>query len=210
MNRRALLGALLALPAVSAAAPLRAAGEWVKLSNAQDFSAWKVVNGKLDVWKMEGDTISCVGRGGGCLLTAKEYGDFELRFDYRVPAGGNTGVGIRVPPGGWPSTHAFEIQILDDDHPKYANLKPEHRNGSIYTFIAPRVRAHKPAGEWNRMEVRCQGPQVVIRLNGQEIHNVNLDEHTQHMGKGDLPLGKRPRRGHIGFPRDKKELKKKR
>lgn len=190
---------LIALPAAGLAGASRAA-DFVPLYNGRDFTGWRVHRGSISSWEARPDSISCPRKGGGCLLTEKEYGDFELRLEYRIPAGGNTGIAIRVPPGGWPSTDGFEIQILDDEHPRYAGVKPEDRHGSIYKHAAPKARPFKPAGEWNAISVRCQGPAVVIHVNGVEIHNVDLNDFNDSFGKGKLPLGKRPRKGHIGFP----------
>ena len=50
------------------------------------------------------------------------------------------------------------------------------------------------------MVVRCEGPRVVIHVNGVEIHNVNLDDFNGSLGKGKIPLGTRPRKGMIGIP----------
>ena len=175
-----------------------AASDWVKPYNGKDLSGWHVESGKLEAWKANGEMVSCVTPGGGYLALDKEYGDFDLRLEYRLPKAGNSGVGLRFPRGGWPSTMGMEIQLLDDDAPQYANLGAVHRNGSIYSFVAPKVKAGKPAGEWNKIEIHCQGPRVVIKINDQEVQNVNLDEQTQK-GKGEKPLNERPRRGLVGL-----------
>jgi hypothetical protein len=177
------------------------AGDFMPLYNGKDFTGWHVVSGKLAAWKAQPEMISCTEKGGGCLLTDREYGDFELRLEYRVPPGGNTGIGIHVPPGGWPSTDGFEIQILDDEHPRYrGKVKPEDGHGAVYKHAAPTARPFKPAGEWNQITVRCQGPLLVIQVNGIEIHHLNLDDFNESYGKGKIPLGKRPRKGQLGFP----------
>ena len=93
----------------------------------------------------------------------------------------------------------MEIQILDDTHPMYKSLKPDQANGSIYTHVAPKAKVQKPAGEWNRYEVRCQGPLVHVKLNGVEIIKANLDEYNDSLGKGKVALGKRPRKGLVGI-----------
>jgi hypothetical protein len=189
-----------ALGAASLALALLPAGaaEPVRLYNGRDLTGWHVESGKLESWKANGEMISCVLPGGGYLATDKEYGDFELRLEYRIPPAGNTGVGIRFPRGGWPSTAGMEIQILDDADPRYKNLKPTHRNASIYTFVGPKVNPAKPPGEWNRLVIRCKGPLVVVELNGVETSRVNMDEH-QEPGKGTIPLSKRPRKGLVGL-----------
>lgn len=200
MNRRELL--LGAVGAMSLGGGEAGAADGFKpLYNGTDLTGWQVRQGNIKSWEALPDRISCPRAGGGCLFTEKEYGDFELRLEYRIPPGGNTGVGIRVPPGGWPSTDGFEIQILDDQHPRYGGkIKPEDGHGSIYRHAAPTSRPFKPAGEWNSMTVFCRGARVRISINGVEIHNVNLDDFNNSLGKGTIPLGKRPRRGQIGLP----------
>ena len=52
-------------------------------------------------------------------------------------------------------------------------------------------------GEWNLYEITCDGPKVIVVLNGIEVVNINMDEHT--VGEGNLtPLSERPRSGHVG------------
>ncbi len=210
--RRQFLRRLAALPALGwvtglaapsallTGSPTGAAEKFTSLYNGKDLAGWHIERGKLECWQANGEMISCVKNGGGYLATDQEYGDFELRLEYRIPPGGNSGIGLRFPPGGWPSTDAMEIQILDDPHPKYAGLDALHQNGAIYTHSPAKVAtAARPAGEWNRMVIRCQGPQVVIHLNQVEIQNVNLDNFADSLGKGKVALAKRPRRGLIGL-----------
>jgi hypothetical protein len=167
-------------------------------ATVQGLKGWHVQNGKPEVWKVDGNVIRCVAPGGGFLTTDREYGDFEVSLEYRIPPGGNTGVGIRYPPGGHPSTTGMEIQILDDDAPKHRNLKPSQYNGSIYHLVAPKAKAAKPAGEWNRLVIRCQGPRIEVHLNGVEIQNVNADDYPT-AENNLVPLAKRPRKGCIGL-----------
>ena len=159
---------------------------------------WHVQNGKAEAWVAEGKTIRCVAAGGGFLTLDREYGDFELSVEYRIPPGGNSGIGVHYPPGGHPSSTGFEVQILDDDASQYRNLKPAQYNGSIYKLVPPKARAAKPPGEWNRLEMRCQGPRIQVRLNGIEVQNVNADDFPT-AEEGLTPLAKRPRRGCIGL-----------
>lgn len=201
MLRRSLLALTFsALVCLAGAGAASGDDGWTPLYNGRDFSGWQVIRGSLEGWQAHPEMISFRGKGGGCLSTEREYSSFVLKFDYRMSPGGNSGVGIRFPKNGWPSTHGFEIQLLDDDHPRYAALDAKSRNGSIYTHMAARVRAHKPAGEWNSIEIRCEGPLIVVCLNGQEIQNLNMKDHPMNYGKGTLPLSDRPLRGLIGFP----------
>jgi hypothetical protein len=197
MDRRGLLiGGAAALLIGGAAA--QAAGKWVKLYNGQDLTGWHCQNGKIEAWKANGELITCSGEGGGWLTSDKEYGDFELRLEYRIPKGGNSGVGLRYPPVGDPAHDGMEIQILDDPAPEYKNLVPAQYTGGIYYQVAPKAHPAKGPGEWNKYEIRCKGPIVQVKLNGVEIQNCNVDEQTTGAG-GHKPLSQRPKRGFVGM-----------
>ena len=197
MDRRTFIAGGTLLAAVGAA---RAAeGPWTKPYNGKDLSGWHVQEGTIASWKANGEMISCIAPKGGFLTLDKQYGDFEMRFEYRIPAGGNSGIGVHYPPGGHPSTTGMEIQILDDDAPMHKNLDPAQYNGSVYKLVAPKSRPAKPVGEWNRMTLRFQGPRIRIALNGTEIINVSADDYQTAPHADLTPLAKRPRRGCVGL-----------
>lgn len=170
----------------------------VRLYNGKDLSGWDVRGGRREAWMADGDLLSCVGEGGGWLCTSKTYSDFVLKLEYRIPAGGNSGVGIRVPPEGNPAHAGMEIQILDDDADEYKDLVPAQYTGGIYYQAAAKRGAAKPPGEWNTYEITCRGSQITVVLNGQKINDVSVDKMTK--GEGGHPaLSDRPERGFIGL-----------
>src|SRR5947209_12034343 len=69
----------------------------------------------------------------------------------------------------------MEIQILDDNDPQYAKIDFYQYTGSIYHVVAPTRRAGKPAGAWNTLEIRTEGREVVVVLNGKKIVDADLD-----------------------------------
>jgi hypothetical protein len=93
---------------------------FVPLFNGVDLTGWKQYQSDKENWNAEKGMIVCQGRGGGWLGTLRDYGDFELRLEYRLKPGGNSGIYIRAPVSGWISRDGMEIQILDDLHPNYA------------------------------------------------------------------------------------------
>jgi hypothetical protein len=171
---------------------------FVPLFDGQTLNGWHVQGGKIESWQARDGILSCIAPEGGWLSTDKEYGDFVLSLQWRIPQGGNSGVGLRYPKNSHVSQAGMEIQILDDDAEIHRDIKPEQHTGSIYYQVAAEQGAAKAPGEWNLYEITCHGPLVAVVLNGTEVVRANMDEHTQ--GKGGLtPLSQRPRAGHIGL-----------
>src|SRR5262249_38705252 len=110
----------------------RVSEDWIKLFNGKDLTGWQAT-GKMEVWGAEKDVILCQGGGGGWLMTDKEYGDFELRLEYKMPKGGNSGVGIRSPLQGDPAYVGMEIQLIDDVN--WGKLESWQHTGSIYNVV---------------------------------------------------------------------------
>lgn len=148
---------------------------FVPLFNGTDLKGWNRYASKKDLWTVEDGMIVCQGNGGGWLGTDRDYSDFELRLEYRLKPAGNSGIYIRAPEEGWISRVGMEIQLLDDFHPRYANIDFHQHTGAIYHVAAPSRRASKKAGQWNAMTIRAQGRQVAVWLNGAAILDVDLD-----------------------------------
>jgi hypothetical protein len=151
------------------------------LFNGKDLSGWKVMNGRMDRWGAENGLLFVQGGGGGWLMTEKEFTDFELRLEYKMPPGGNSGVALRSPLAGDPAYSGMEIQLLDDNDPRYANLQKWQYTGSIYGVVAPSKRVVKPAGEWNAIDITAKGRQITVVLNGEKIVDANLNDHAERV-----------------------------
>ena len=66
--------------------------------------------------------LVCKADGKVHIFTKQQYGDFILRLQIRMDAGGNNGIGIRTPVDPSPHLYGMEIQVLDD--PYYADGDP--------------------------------------------------------------------------------------
>ena len=175
-----------------------ASKRFVPLYNRKNLDGWSVYRGERDVWQSNGPLLSCVQPGGGWLRTTAEYSDFILRLEFKIPPGGNSGVGLRIPEKGDPTHAGMEIQILDDDAEKHRDLKPAQYCGGIYHQVAATKRAANPPGEWNSYEITCIGHHVQVVLNGTVVNDVMIDAYTT--GEGDqLALADRPQIGRIGL-----------
>ncbi|MCX6599832.1 MAG: DUF1080 domain-containing protein [Acidobacteria bacterium] len=149
------------------------------LFNGRNLDGWQLVHGRGTGYVVENGMIVCPADGGGNLFTAKEYGDFVLRFEFKLSVGGNNGIGIRAPLEGDSAYAGMEIQVLDHDADVYkGKLKPSQYHGSIYDVVPAKTGALKPTGEWNQEEITAKGRRITVKLNGQTIVDANLDDVT--------------------------------
>ena len=136
----------------------------------------------------------------GAMLTEKKYGDFVLRFDFRLHPGSNNGLIIRSPKDKTPPNDGMELQIIDNSAEKYANLKEYQYHGSLY-YVAPAKRGfQKKVGEWNSQEVSCIGSKLKVTLNGTVILDVDMNDFDPNntIAHHPVPALRYPE-GHIGF-----------
>ncbi len=109
---------------------------------------WEAKNGVLSVLSSGGDN----SKKGGDIITKKEFGFFELKFDFMYTEGANSGVKYGIGNNG-PGL-GLEFQILDDDkHPDAkAGASGNRTMSSLYDLIpsSKENRYSKGANEWNR------------------------------------------------------------
>ena len=84
------------LIALAAAATLHAE-DWTPLFNGKDFTGWAQHSGKAEYRVEDGCVVgkTVAGTGNSFMCTTKEYGDFILEFEFKVPEGMNSGVQFR-------------------------------------------------------------------------------------------------------------------
>ena len=144
----------------------------------------------------------------GNLYTEAEYADFILRFDFKLTAGANNGIGIRVPMNGKASRDGLEIQILDNKAEKFVEAKPYQRHGSVYGIIPAKTGYLKSLGEWNGQEIYVKGMHVRVILNGTVIVDADL---LPYRFGAPTPDGKehpglKRKQGHISLAGHKTKL----
>lgn len=165
------------------------------LFNGSDLSGWKAT-GKMDVWKADKGAIAVEKGGGGWLLTEKEFSDFELRLEFKMSKGANSGVALRTPTEGDPAYVGMEIQLIDDEGWP-GKLADYQHTGSIYDVVPSSKTNNKPIGEWNSMRIVCVGSKVTIEVNGKTVVDANLEDHKEK--KGAKHPGISRGKGHVGF-----------
>lgn len=165
----------------------------MSLFNGVDLTGW---TGGPDAYSVENGLLVSKETGGPPLFTKEEYRDFVLRFEFKLTPGANNGLLIRAP-SDFKAFQAMEIHILDDRHPKYANLPGDEYHGCLWK-VAHATRGHlKPVGEWNSQEVTARGSDITVKLNGVAILNVDLKK---------LDLSKIDAKHHPAFQREQGHL----
>jgi hypothetical protein len=196
----ALLTLLLGLGSLAHAdeTPNVAPAGFTALFDGKTLKGWKVLGGKQEAWVVneKGGTFHTTKGGGGWLMSEKEYGNFELRLQFKVPAGANSGVALRAPMKGDPAYQGMEIQILDDAAPGYKGIQKYQHTGSIYGVVPSSSQPNKPLGEWNSYRIVCKGTKVTIELNGKTIVDANLDDHKAKHAKAHPGILRD--KGHVG------------
>ncbi|MCH7687014.1 MAG: DUF1080 domain-containing protein, partial [Planctomycetes bacterium] len=124
------------------------------LFTGRDFSNWEGAGQPAQqCWSVSDGILTGLNKKGPWLRSEKQYGDFNLRMEYQVEPGANSGVYIRVPQDG--NHHrddqskppaGFEVQILDDSASKYRKPKPYQFCGSVYDIAGASEHVGKPPG----------------------------------------------------------------
>ncbi len=139
-------------------------GGWRGYLGADITAAWSVVDGEL------------VLRGGSepdhyiNVISERQFKDFDLRFEWKIEPGSNSGVMYHVKEGPrMPYLTGPEYQILDNEGFRGSKGQPvtrEEYTGSHYAIEAPRADVMKPIGEWNSSRILVVGNHVQYFLNG--------------------------------------------
>jgi hypothetical protein len=143
----------------------------------------------------------------GDLLSAEQFGDFQLAFDWKISHGGNAGVFYR---GTEEYDHIYwsapEYQLLDDA------LHGDGKNrltstGAAYALYPAPAGVVKPADQWNSSLIVVQGNRVQHWLNGQrlleyELTSPDWEAKVKASKFVEYPRYGRATRGYIGFQGD--------
>jgi hypothetical protein len=132
---------------------------------------WVVADGCLKkVATGTGDSL-----GGGDIVTNETFGDFDLRFEWRVAPGANSGVKYFVTEErSGPIAH--EYQVLDDAGHPDAKVGEHRQASAFYDVLAPSKAAKqlKPVGQFNESRVLVRGHHVEHWLNGKKVLEYEL------------------------------------
>lgn len=157
-------------------------------------------------WHAEDGVLSFApGVEGGDLITRREYDDFELRLDWKISKGGNSGIIYNVSEdyaNTWES--GPEMQVLDNTRHPDAEHGRDRQAGANYALHAPATDAARPAGQWNEVRLIVRGDHVEHWLNGErvvsyELGSADWKKRVAASKFGDMPGYGQYDAGHIAL-----------
>ncbi len=168
-------------------------GETISLFNEKDLGGWSYhladPSVKMtDVWTVEDGLLTCAGKPAGYLITERrDFSDYRLTLDWRwhTGKGGNNGVLVHCSTPGalgvW--CKSIEVQLANGNAGDFWIIgtelnvpnEQERKSGRRYRNLTD--DSEKPIGQWNALEIVCQGNEIVVKVNGDTVnHATNVSE----------------------------------
>jgi hypothetical protein len=146
--------------------------EWENLFNGKDFKGWKQLNGKakyeIQSGEMVGTTVA--GEPNSFMATEKEYGDFILELEYKVPQGMNSGIQFRSlskPDYMNGRVHGYQFEVDPSDRGWTGGIYDEARRDWLYTMeYNPAAKTAFRKDQWNKIRLECIGTSLRTWVNG--------------------------------------------
>lgn len=171
---------------------------WQLLFNGKDLTAWRCNNDRPIATKIEDGSLVPYQSGGYLIIYERRFSDFILKCDVRwEDPRCNSGIFFRVEDLRDPINTGFEVQVMA------GNRTGKHDLGAIYDLVAPSRAAGRGIGEWNTIEIKCQGPQIHVAVNGAAVSEMNCDQFNQ---PGVCPDGQGHKFKRNGKPRAVKDF----
>jgi hypothetical protein len=179
--------------------------EWRSLFDGKTTAGWRGYRQQTmpEGWKAVDGVLTRAGKAGD-IVTVDEFGDFELSLEWKIAAGGNSGIFYRVTEEDDVMWHgAPELQVIDEAGYK-GELKPAQRAGANYDLHAPSRTVARPAGSWNETRILARGDHVEHWLNGVKVVEYELgspewETRVRESKFREHPRYGRARRGRIGI-----------
>ena len=130
---------------------------WVTLFDGTSLNSFNVVGNAN--WKLADGNVEATS-GSGFLVTKETYSNFEIRVEFWVDEGANSGVYMRC-------QDAAKITDMTCYEANIFDKRPDQsgRTGAI-VHVAKPIAVVDAGGKWNTYEITAKGPQLTVRLNG--------------------------------------------
>jgi hypothetical protein len=159
------------------------------------------------VWHYQEEEVLTASEDA-CIFTKVEYEDFIIDLEFKNEQGTNSGVIVYCTNRENWIPNSVEVQIGDDYYFKDKGWVPNYMCGGIFGHLPPSSTLVKKAGEWNHMNVRCEGQHITVKLNGEVSADMDMalwTSGTKNPDGSDIPswlptpFAELPTKGYIGF-----------
>jgi Domain of Unknown Function (DUF1080) len=172
------IAASLAFTVFKTKAPAPKRVGWVTIFDGKTLNGWHGYNktGPVTSWEVKDGALVCLGTAkdaaGGDIVSDKQYANFELKWEWKVDKGSNSGVMYHVQEGSKyhsPYETGPEYQIIDDvTFPEH--LENWQKTGADYAMYTPNdQKVLNPVGQWNVSRIVFDKGHVEHWLNGKKI-----------------------------------------
>lgn len=163
---------------------------WVLLFEGTSKAGWHVYDNKTDgaAWSVDDESLHLqpMEKSGGDIVTDQDFDNFDLKLEWKIDSGGNSGIMIYVKedPKYENTYHTGpEMQVLDNAKHPDAKIN-KHRAGDLYDLISASPETVKPALAWNEVEIISNKGAIEFHLNGTRVLNTTMwDDNWKKMLK---------------------------
>lgn len=177
---------------------------WHNFNSDKIGEAWEVADGSIHLNKKQQEGFQV--KGGGDIVTADEFENYELSLEWKIAPCGNSGIIFNVVESAqyqyvWQT--GPEMQVLDNACHPDAKIE-KHRAGNLYDLIKSPKESVKPANEWNLAKIKLNKGHLQFWLNGvKQVDTKMFTPEWEAMIKGskfkDMPGFGKARKGHISL-----------
>lgn len=150
---------------------------WQLLFDGKSTSGWhNYLKNDIKGWKVNEGILYTEGKNGD-IVTNEDYGDFELKAEWKINEKGNSGIFYFVvedPANQRIHQSGPEFQIIDNlNYPQ--KLQPNQVTGSASDVLKPYFDATNPVGEWNSTHIVANKGKIQHWLNGKKILEFDMN-----------------------------------
>ncbi len=183
---------------------------WQLMFDGTNTDGWRsYLSDKVLGWEVENGTLKALGLGGdlgGDIISEGQYENFELKLEWKISPGGNSGILYLVQED--TAYHAVyetgpEYQLIDDiDFPD--SLADWQLTAANYAMHVAKNKVLMPVGEWNTAKIIVDHGHVEHWLNGAKVVEYELwsDDWKKRVAEGkwsNYPDYGQFREGHIAL-----------
>ncbi|GAA4325762.1 DUF1080 domain-containing protein [Flaviaesturariibacter amylovorans] len=147
---------------------------WHSYGRMEAGGAWKVADGTLHLDPRAAQNGKPLP--GGDLVSAGTFANFDLRLEWKIAAGGNSGIMFYVQEDSaryaYPWQTGPEMQVLDNERHPDGKIR-SHRAGDLYDLVVAQEAA-RPPGEWNEARIVAHNGDLQFFLNGIAVLRTTL------------------------------------